>query len=710
MPGEAHGPLRCLLRPAAVAIIGAAPGGMAEVTIGNLRRAGYGGAIYPVHPRRAEAFGLPCYSSLAALPTPVECAVVAVNRHNSVAALEEVAAAGIRAAVVYASGFTEDAKGQELQRRLAEVARAAGIAVCGPNCMGLLHVPSGTMLTGYDVPPMMRPGAVAAIVQSGSVFYALAFNMRVVRFNYLISSGNEAVTDLCDHLEAVLEDAETRVVALFIEGIRRPERFLELVKRAHARQVPLLALKVGRSQAAARFAVAHTGSLAGSDAVFDAVCRAHGILRVRDLDEMLDTAGALAAMTRLPDGAGMAAVTDSGGERALLCDLAEETGVTFPPLAPATRERLAEVLPFPDAISNPLDAWGVGDYHETYRRCLQTLASDPAIDVVALSTDTVAGAPTSPAYVDALIETARVTEKTVVLLSNVSSGQDEPSVARAQAEGVPVLRGATTGLRAITNMAALGRFRRRPHARWHTSPLAPSEVAALRANLAARRERGEAVLDEHTAKRLLARYGLPTTGERLVHSQREAERAAVALGGRVALKICSSRLPHKTEAGAVLLGVHGAEAGAAYTGMAGRFAALDEGRGVPVLVQEMVEGGLETIIGLSRDPQWGLVLAFGLGGVLVELLRDVRLALPPLDEEGAEEMLGAINAAALLRGHRGTPPRDRAALRGALLALSALALDLGDLIEEVDVNPLLALPEGQGARAVDALLRLRTPE
>lgn len=710
MPGEAHSALRCLLRPTAVAVVGATPRSMAEVTIRNLRHAGYGGAIYPVHPRRDEAYGLPCYPSLAALPAPVDCVVVAVNRHNCVRAMEEIAAAGIRAAVVYASGFTEDAEGQDVQRRLAEVARAAGIAVCGPNCMGLLHVPSGTMLTGYDVPPAMQPGAVAAIVQSGSVFYALAFNTRVVRFNYLISSGNEAVTDLCDHLEAVLDDAETRVVALFVEGIRRPERFLELVERAHAREVPLLALKVGRSQAAARFAIAHTGSLAGSDAVFDAVCRARGILRVHDLDEMLDAAGALASGTRLPAGAGMAAVTDSGGERALLCDLAEGTGVHFPPLAPATRERLAAVLPFPEAISNPLDAWGVGDYRATYRRCLQILAGDPAIDVVALATDTVAGASTAPAYVDAVIETARMTEKTVVLLSNVSSGQDEPSVAHAQAEGVPVLRGATTGLRVITHMAALGRFRRRRAARSAVSPLAPGDLAALRADLLTRRERGEMVLDEHTAKRVLARYGIPTARERLVFSQAEAEEAVAALGGPVALKVCSSRLPHKSEAGGVMLGLNNrAEAGAAYNALARRFGSLDDGRGVPALVQEMVEDGLETIVGLSRDPQWGLVIAFGLGGVLVELLRDVRLALPPLDDEGAEEMLAAIGAAALLRGYRGAPPRDRAALRAALLGLSALALDLGDLIEEVDVNPLLALAEGRGARAVDALLRLRAP-
>lgn len=711
MPAERLAALQSLLRPRSVALVGAAPGGMAEVTYHNLQQAGYAGPIYLIHPRRDEVFGLPCYPSLAAVPGAVDCAVVAVNRENSVRALDEIAAAGIPAAVVYASGFAEGGvEGQALQRRLAAIAGEAGIAVCGPNCMGLLHVPSGAMLTGYHVPPVMEPGSVAAIVQSGSVFYSLIHNTRGVGFNYVVSSGNEAASDLCDHLEAVLADPATRVVALFVEGIRRPERFLELVAQAHQRTVPILVLKVGRTQEGARFAVAHTGALAGSDAVFDAVCRTHGVVRVQDIDELLEAAGAFARLARLPGGDGVAAVTDSGGERTMLADMASEIGLRLPTLAPMTRAALAEVLPFPDSISNPLDAWGVGDFRLAYPQCLQILAGDPAVDVVALATDTVHGSPTSPVYADTVIATARVTDKTVVLLSNISSGQDAASVARAQQAGVPVLRGSITGLRVLKDLIELGRFRRHPTTARHVSPLPPDELAALRAELRFHAVRGETVLNEYAAKRILARYGIPAASERLVYSQQEAARAFAALNGPVALKVCSSRLPHKTEAGGVLLDLAGAPAvSAGYATLAERFAELDAGQGVPVLAQEMVCGGLETIAGLSHDPQWGPVIAFGLGGVLVEMLKDVQLALPPLDEAGAEEMLSAISAAALLRGYRGAAPRDRAALRAALLGLSSLALDLGDLVAEVDVNPLLALPEGQGARAVDALLRLHAP-
>ena len=442
MPGDRRAALTSLLQPRALAIVGASPGSMAEVTYNNLRQAGYGGAIYPVNPRRASVFGQTCYPTLAALPERVDCVAVAVNRDASVGVMEEIAALGIRAAVVYASGFAEGGEdGQAMQRRLAAIAREAGIAVCGPNCMGLLNVPAGAMLTGYHVPPVMTPGPVAAIVQSGSVFYSLIHNTRGVRFNYVVSSGNEAATDLCDHLEAVLDDPATRVVALFAEGIRRPQRFLELVDGAHAREIPIVMLKVGRSQAGARFAVAHTGSLAGSDAVFDAVCRARGIVRVQTLDELIETAGALATGMRLPRGSGVGAVTDSGGERTMLADMAEQEGVDFPILGPETQQALSNVLPFPGSISNPLDAWGPGDFRVVYPACLNALAADPSIDVVALATDTVDGSPTSPVYADSVIAAAGATRKTVVLLSNIASGQDAPSAARILEAGIPVLRG-----------------------------------------------------------------------------------------------------------------------------------------------------------------------------------------------------------------------------------------------------------------------------
>ena len=711
MPDERSAAMCSLLRPASLTVVGASDGGIAELTVENLRQGGYSGPIYPVHPRRAEAYGLPCYPSIAALPGPVDCAVVAVNRQNSVRVLEDLVEAGIQAAVVYASGFADGGtEGKALQQRLVEVAHAAGIAVCGPNCMGLVHVPSGARLTGYHLPPAMRPGHVAAIMQSGSVFFALAHNTRGLRFNYLISSGNEAVTDLCDHLEAVLADPQTRVVALFVEGIRHPERFLALVEQAHRQEVPVLVLKVGRSQTGARFAVAHTGALAGSDAVFTAVCQAHGLHRVHDIDELMDLAGAFATGMRLPSGPGVAAVTDSGGERTLLADLAEDIGVSFPPLAPATQQALAGVLPFPDSIANPLDAWGIGDARTAYPQCLRLLAEDPAIDVVALSTDAVDGSPEAGIYADSVIETARLTDKTVVLLSNVSSGQDEPGVARALAAGVPVLRGSVTGLRVITHLIAAGRRRQRAPSVPYVSPLAADELAQLRAELTARGRRGETMLDEYGAYAVLARYDIPIARHILVHSREEALAAGAALQAPLVLKICSARLQHKTDAGAVALGLRDAEeVGAAYERQAARFAQLDEGSGVPGLVQEMVAGGLETIVGLSRDPQWGLVLAFGLGGVLVEVLKDIQFALPPLDAESVDRLLSEIKAAPLLHGHRGTPPRDLQALRASMLGLSALAMDLGDLIEEVDINPLLALPAGEGALAVDALVRLRVP-
>ena len=709
-----------LLQARSVAIVGISqPDRFGGQLYGNLRAFGYGGRIYGVNPRYEALYGQRCYPSLSDVPERPDCALLAVANERLLPVFQEAAEAGIPAAVIFGSAYGETVNGLTLPERLAAIARKHSITVCGPNCMGFLAFGSRLSVSGYPVRADAPAGQVTLISHSGSVFESMVQNDRGVAYNYAISSGNEMTTTLADYMLFALDDPATRVIALFLETVRDPERFVEALAQAAAQRVPVVALKVGRSRLGAQLAQAHSGALAGEDAVYDALFERYGVRRVKSLDEMMDTLELLAAYRQAsedcpPTGA-VAAVLDSGGERALLVDLAEEIGVPFARLNRETKSKLAEALePGLDPV-NPLDAWGTGnDYGNIYRRCLLSLDADPAVGLNLMAVDLMRESTNPPTYPDVILPLRPQLAKPLAFLVNVTAAAGEDQMARLRRAGIPVLMGTETGLRAVRHLLQYSAFQRQGNftaeiaedaegGKKSSAPSAPSAVSISserRAELRCQVAAATGPLDEHASKRVLQEYGLSLVPEMLVSSLDEARLAAASIGYPVALKTAAgaaqSPVVHKSEVEGVRLHLGDVAAlTAAYQDLAGRL-------GPRVLVQQMVSGGVELLLGLVHDEQFGLLLVLGSGGVLVEVLRDTRLLLLPTTPGEVREALRGLRAATLLAGRRGRPAADLEAVVDTAMRLAALAADLGDLIAEVDVNPLIALRDG--VVVVDALI------
>ncbi len=701
-----------LFHPRGVAVVGASerPGAGRQV-LENLLQVGYTGEIHPVNPRYDTVLGRSCWPSLEAAAesgATVDLVAVALGRDQVLPVMEQAAAIGARGAWVFASGFAEAGpEGKRLQEDLATLCLREDIALCGPNCVGFLRPGS---MAAYSAPfsADLPAGNVGVVAQSGSVCLALANSGRGLGYGLLVSSGNEAVLDSTDYMGHMLEDESIDVVLAFIEQFRRPARLLEVARRAGELGKPLVVLKVGRSEVAQRAALTHTGALAGSHAVHDAVFQKYGIARVDDLDELVETGAALSALRgRRPQGPRAGVITLSGGEIGLVGDLAAGTDLEFPPWSETTADALRGHLPPYAEVGNPLDAWGSGRIDQTYPGCMAAAAQDSAVDLLVVTLDMPLGLPDAQVeqfqvVAQAAVEVSQRNEKPVFVLSNVAGGFEARLRNVLEHGGVPVLQGTRAGLRAVHHAVAQ---RRR---------LLPVEAATE--NSAGRRgqellpglgERG--ALDEHASKRFLASYGIPSPPERLCQDVEGAVKSAEELGYPVALKGLSAELSHKTEAGAVALGLQNTqELRAAYKEMMDRLSRRSDVKVEYVLVQKMVTGAVaETVVGVSRDRDFGPVVVFGTGGTLVELLGDRALAVPPISRQEAHEMVSNTLAGKLLGGFRGSPRGDIRALVETLCSVGQLAVDWQDRVQGLDINPLLVLREGQGVMAVDALVELR---
>ncbi|MGC9529409.1 MAG: acetate--CoA ligase family protein [Candidatus Bipolaricaulaceae bacterium] len=706
--------LRPLLAPRAIAVVGASQrSGPGRQVMDNLRQLGFPGEVIPVNPKYEQVLGYPCFPSLSAAVAAgrrPELMALLLGREQVVPVVEEGARLGIRAAWAFASGFAEaDGRGRALQAELAALCSQAGVALMGPNCVGFVNPAAATGAYSAPLSPRLAPGRVGAVAQSGSVCLALANAARGLGFSLLVSSGNEAVVDVTDYMAYMLDDPGTDVVLAFVEQFRRPDRFVEVARRARELEKPIVVLKVGRSEVARRAAAAHTGALAGSDAVHDAVFDKYGVIRVDDLDEMLETAVALTSLRgRLPRGDRVGVITVSGGEIGLVADLARGLCLSFPPWDGATAARLQAALPPYAEVANPLDAWGSGKIEETYPPCVTAAAEDPNVDALLITLDVPPGL--APAQVDqyrvvaeSAVATARTAAKPIVVLSNLAGGLHAQLRGVLEDGGLPLLQGTRAGLRAVDRLIWYG-TRPRPAA----APPAPAPPAGV-AELLDRR----GPLTEHASKRVLAAYGIRCTRERLCRSPEQAVAAAHALGYPVALKVMSPRLLHKTDAGLVRLGL-GDDRGVAeaYTDLWERARGLTDVADLEgILVQEMAPRPVaEVIVGALRDEGFGPVVVFGAGGELVELIEDRALALPPLTRAEAEAMLSCTRVGRLLSGFRGRPSGDGAALVDVLVQVGELARQWADRIRSIDVNPLFVLPAGQGVVAVDALIELMESE
>jgi acetyltransferase len=732
--------LRPLFAPRSIAVVGAsARGGIARTVRHNLAVMQSATRCYFVNPRYDELDGERCYPSIEALPERPDTVLVAVNPLRATTVAEDAARAGVPSLIIPGGGVVEGGEAAAtMQREVREIAIRHGIALLGPNCMGVVDLTTNSATYIGDVNPWMPRGGVAGIAQSGSVTDAFIQSGSRIGFSRIIGCGSEAVLDACDYLAWCLDDPETTAIMLFLEGFKRPERFLALADRALEIGKPILVVKVGRSPQAQAAAIAHSGSLAGEDRVTDAALRAAGVLRCGDLDELLETAELVAGCQRMGRRVGRGrtgVVTVSTGEASLIADLAPRTGIDLPPVPDAARDQLLRDLPTLGYIGNPLDPWGATDPASAYAAAFAAFADSGAYDVLAIVHDfpyrsLPSEVETAHEVTDELLRVTRDRPDLLPVYISLTSGEPPPETQEhlREAGGVPILRGAVEAFGAIASVArweasrerrlGVGALRpgwpalaldRRP---WgHEGPIAAAAGVdpdgTVPEPAVPERALPDRALPERESLAVLAAAGIPVTQAIAARDTAAAVAAAASIGGPVALKLDAVGLAHKTDEGGVRLGLSGA---AAIRSAADELLAIGRGIGGDVtvrglLVEPMAAPGVELLAGLQRDPQFGPVVVVGLGGVLTEILDDVVLRLAPLAHDDALAMLDELRASRLLDGVRGRPPVDRPAVAAILVALGRLAADRPDVVG-VDINPIIAGPSG--AIAVDALVVERT--
>jgi acyl-CoA synthetase (NDP forming) len=677
-----------LFTPRSIAILGASaePGKLAHRPLDFLHRHRYPGAVYPINPHRDAILGWPCRPDLAAVDGPIDVALISVAAPSVAAALRDCAERGIGLAVVLTSGVD------------AETSFPPDMLVMGPNSMGFLDARrriTATWSASLDL-PNIRAGRVGLIMQSGALGGSILNRLqdRGVGVSYAFWSGNEARVDACHLLQFLLDDPDTEVVALLIEGIRRPRRFLELAALALARRKPLIVLKLARAVASGELAMAHTGMLAGSVQAYRAAFRQHGVTSVASLDEFVDTT-ALFARTPLPAGDGLAVLGSSGGGAVLVTDLCQDLGLRLPPLAAETRAAVAAMLPdYAPAPTNPLDVTA-GLSEEALFGPLEQIARDPSIGLILNVITVLSGPGRMRQRGEGLIAARERVGKPIVSCWVAGSLADEGVAVVAEAD-LPFSTSLDLCVRGIKSL-----FDYRAHLARPASSARPAGLESARSHVRqavqAALEAGQRVLAERESAPLLAAYGLPLVPSRFAATAEEAATIAAALGYPVVLKVDAPGLAHKTRLGGVRVGVQDAAAVAAAFGeivaAAGHADPALAIRGV--LVQPEARPGPEAVLGLAHDRQFGPEVLLGLGGVHAEMLAAVAVRLAPLSEADAEDLIDET----LLRAAPG-----RAALVHALVRLSWFAADLADLVAECDLNPVRLYPDG--LLALDALIVL----
>jgi acetate---CoA ligase (ADP-forming) len=706
-----------LTAPRNAVLVGASdrPGSWAARVWRNLNQYKFPGPLYLLNPRRNDVFGQPCYSDFAALPEPPDHLVVLVPAPAVANLLRRGAAAGARSATVFSAGFGEgdDPAGVRAREELAAIIAETGLAVSGPNCMGNVCAKSRLVTLTEDRPLALNTGPVALVGQSGGVMIFLNHTLweRGIGAQYLITSGNEIGLGVPDYITFFAGDPELKVIIFYVDAVADVERFKAACRLARAAGKTLIALKLGQSEAGREAAMAHTGALAGSIAVFDAVCADVGVIRADTLDDVIELTELL-VHTGAPRGSRLGAITLSGAYRGLLLDAAERNGLSFPPLAAETVGKLKKVLSVGSLIGNPIDGgFGVLTSAETYQACIDALQEDPNVDTVLLqeALPREPGSDRSENYIK-LVENsaATTTKKPIAFVTLVSHSQTDYSRALRRSVGrVSFLQEANKALRAVAAVVRRDASERLAGPASADPPSAQMCEAAKRVRAAMAGANGKLALNEAVSKEILKAYGIASAPQALVQSPKAALDAAQRIGYPVVIKAVSERLLHKSDAGAVILDCRNADdVGAAFARIRRNLAehgftgALDG-----MLVCKQICGGTELALGVTRDPEMGLAVMVGAGGVLLELLKDVAFGVPPISPEKARDMLAQTRVGRLMQGYRGGPALDVEAVVGALVALGRLAVDLADVIDSVDVNPFTAMP--QGAVALDGLIVLQ---
>lgn len=689
--------IKRLLAPRSVAIVGASetPGSLGAAVLANLERMGYRGDIHLVNPNREKISGRPCLKSPDLVPQGIDAAVLAIPRPAVLATLRSLAPRQVGAAVIFSSGFAEgDGDGKGEQQEIARIAHESGMLALGPNCLGMINYVDGVALTFVDVrSPALgdRPG-IGIISQSGAMAAVLGTMLagRALGVSYSVSTGNEATSGVEDYLGYMLDDPHTQLIGLIVEQFRQPRRFLELADRARASGKHLVLLHPGRSSAARESAATHTAAMAGDYQVMRTLVRHHGVLFAEGLEELGDMLDIASRCQALPTG-GTAVLTESGAFKALTLDLGELNGLHLPSLTNENSPALRAALPPFVPVSNPADltAQTLVD-PDLYRRVLAALMEDARVGCIVICV--IQADATQMKLTSVINALVQLRPHKPVLFAGVDEGAVVPNeyLEQLRALGVPYFPTAERALRAVARVTASGSPR-------------PSETTAAPVRLGASLSPG--VVPEYETKRLLASAGIPFPAGRMVTTVEEAKRVTVEIGFPVVLKAQAKALAHKSDVGGVVLGLKNPEELA--EGWRRLHANIEQHRpGLAldgVLVEKMAAPGIELIVGGRHDPDWGPVLLVGFGGVQAELLKDVRMLPADLSSADIRDELHRLKSSALLRGFRGAPAAD-------IEAVALLVERLGHLLRsepslrEIDLNPVIVHPNGQGAMALDALM------
>ena len=687
-----------LLRPRSVAIVGASPtpGALGNSLIVNLERAGFAGGLHLVNPRRDEIAGRPCFKSIDALPDNVDVAVLAIPRAAVLETVRALAARRVGAAIVFSAGFAEGGEeGIAEQRAIARIAAESGMVIEGPNCLGMINFVDNVPLTFVDMPrPRIDTGKRVGIVsQSGAMAAVIATTLMAkdLALSYFISTGNEAASGIEDYADWLIDDADTQAIALVVEQFRDPARFQLLARRAREAGKPIVLLHPGRSAAARESAATHTGAMAGDYEVMRVLVERAGVVLCGELEEVADVLDL--AVRCGPIRPGTAILGESGAFKALALDVAETIGLELPSFDDALSPKLRAALPEFVGVSNPVDltAQALVD-PDLYRRTFDALLGDERLGSIILSiiqTDRGTAQLKFPPIIDAI---RQLKPQKPVIFTGVDEGAGVPAeyISALRELGVPYFPTPDRAFRAV--------------ARWSRRSAGDPASAGRNVPPVALPEAG-GVIPEYRSKQLLAPLGIAFPAGRFVTSLDDAQAAAAAIGWPVVLKVQAAALSHKSDVGGVVLNL--ADEAALREGWAKLHADVaSHAHGVAIdgiLVEGMGARGTEFIVGGRNDPDWGPVVLAGAGGVMAELFRDVRLLPADLTEDQIIEQLHALKSAALLTGFRGSPPLDVAALARLIAAVGAL-LRAEPRIVEIDLNPVIVYPDGQGVVALDALM------
>jgi acyl-CoA synthetase (NDP forming) len=705
--------LHRLFNPRSIAIIGASTevSSISGQPLNLLIKRGFEGALYPINPKYPELLGRKCYPSIEALPETPDLALIVVNAKAAVRMLEACGRKGVPFVIIFSSGYSEiGEEGEAMQRSLAEIAARYDIGVVGPNCQGMIGVPAKAY-AGFGSAFIYDyvPGPVSMVSQSGGFGFSvmsLAAMEGGVGFRYVVTTGNENGISSLDFMRFMIDDPGTRMITGYIEGLKDACRLREIGEAALAARKPIMLWKVGNSDEGRKAVASHTANLGGSLALYRAAFRQTGIIQVEDIEDIVVYAHAFLS-DKPPRGNRVAIITISGGAGILMTDEAIARGLAVQPLSPATVEQLRPLVPGFAALGNPIDLTAaIFDDTDLCRKALELIIDDPLVDAVAMANAGLQGEIATKVARE-IVNVARRSDKPIFLGWSARREVAGAAYAMLDEAKVPHYRSPMRAMRALAaitqHAAACRRFEQRAN---ETSSVLTS--ANARAQLAA----ATADLAEYRAKRLLAEYGIPVTAEELATSASSAASIAARIGFPIALKVQSADIPHKTEAGGVKLGLKSAdEVEAAFAAIMRNVRAYKPEAAIDgILVQEMVEGGVEVILGVNNDPLFGPALMFGLGGIFTEVLQDVAFRLAPIERSVALEMIREVKGHALLVGARGRPVCDTEALADALCRLSALAIDLKDGLAELDINPLFVFAEGKGVKAGDALIKPRRIE